>query len=157
MSAQEFYRPILKPARDPKYAPTLSCKIANRNSQLDVEFWNDDPVPQRMNVTDVGKNCHCVAIIRARGLYFIGKRNFGCTFELVMAKIYNDGKLKGYSFVGLEEDSKLPSDPVTGLPVIPNAPTTASLVGDTVLGKRGAPTPDDTAPPSKLRTVEELF
>jgi hypothetical protein len=31
--------------------------------------------------------------------YFIGKRNFGFTFELIQSKVYATGKIRGYSFM----------------------------------------------------------
>ena len=148
---KEFYRPILKPARDPRYNPTLSIKLAQRNDKIDAEFFDEDYT--EISAADISSGSQVVSIIRPRGLYFIGKRNFGFTWELVQAKVYNPGKIKGYSFKNLEEDTKLPVNSVTGLPEVPKRKHFKSANADEPLAKRQA----TAGPPAAPTSGEELF
>lgn len=149
---KEFYRPVLKQPRDPRYNPTLSIKLPQRGDKVEAEFFDEDY--QKITAADISPGCHVVSIIRPRGLYFIGKRNFGFTFELVMAKVYNPGKIKGYSFKGLEEDAELPINGVTGLPEVPTTKKRKMTFEDDAPSAKKTAVEGTTV---KATTVEELF
>lgn len=70
---KEFYRPNLKPARDPRYNPTLSMKLPQRGDKIDAEFFDEDY--NEITAADITPGCHVVGIIRPRGLYFIGEES----------------------------------------------------------------------------------
>jgi len=100
---QEFYRPLVKPAKDPeKYAPTMKFKLmAGRSGDLNVECF--DATKQLVNVKDaLVPGSKVQAILECNKVWFVNKTMFGISWNLVQLRIQPSDKIAGFSFM---EDS----------------------------------------------------
>ena len=100
---ENFYRPLVKPAKDPsKYAPTMKFKImTNRNGSVAVDAYNHQK--ESVDLTEVlMPGSRIQAIIECSSVWFVNKSMFGVSWRLVQVKVQKSDKIAGFSFV---EDS----------------------------------------------------
>ena len=116
---QEFYRKMVKEAKDPKWADTFKVKLPYRYDRLDVELFDQNR--KHMAATDVTAGCEAVLLIECSGLWFVNKI-FGCGWNLIQGKIYAPNKINGYALRDLPEDAEL-SKHSNGLPIVPVSPS----------------------------------
>lgn len=98
----EFYRPLVKLPKDPKYNPTMKVKIPMRDGtpQSDLYSENRDKVP--MDYLLKGSTVKC--LLEVRTVWFVNK-NFGVTWQLAQgAVVSRPQKLVGYSFAPSDDD-----------------------------------------------------
>jgi len=100
---QEFYRPLIKPSKDPaKYAPTMKFKIQTaRDGSVAVDAY--DHKREKVNITEaVVPGIKIQGLLEANSVWFVGKNMYGISWRLVQAKIHKSDKISGFSFL---EDS----------------------------------------------------
>lgn len=111
---QEFYRPLIKPSKDPeKYAPTMKFKIQTaRDGSVAVDAY--DHQKQKVNITEsVVPGVKIQGLLEANSVWFVGKNMYGISWRLVQAKIHKSDKISGFSFLeesDNEEEDKFEED-----------------------------------------------
>lgn len=76
----EFYKPLVKEPRDPKYAPTMGAKIPPGQAH----FFDVDKSPAEMSV--LTKGCKCKFILEANCVWFMNK-SFGLGWKVKQALV----------------------------------------------------------------------
>ena len=97
---QEFYRPLVKPSKDPdKYAPTMKLKIQTaRDGSVAVDAY--DTQKNKVNITDaLVSGIKIQGLLEANSIWFVGKNMYGISWRLVQVKIHKSDKLSGFSFL----------------------------------------------------------
>lgn len=75
----EFYRHLVKPSSDPRWAPTLKTKIAMNRGEPAAIIFDADKKP--VTLADIPKGATVRAIIEIGSVWFVGK-NFGVTLKV---------------------------------------------------------------------------
>lgn len=98
----EFYRHIVKPARDPRWAPTMKIKISTINGTVLPEFYDEQR--QKTDMDYVVKGSVVKMILELKFVWFVNK-TFGVTWQLVqLGVVSRPQRVVGYSFYDNPED-----------------------------------------------------
>ena len=100
---ENFYRPLIKPAKDPeKYAPTMKLKIRqNRVGAMVIDCYDGDR--QRVDILEaVMPGSRVTAILECNSVWFVNKNMFGISWNIAQLKVQKSDKIAGFSF--MEED-----------------------------------------------------
>lgn len=81
---QELYRPLVRDAKDPQYAPTMKVKIPVVGGVPSASFFDEDRNPVQMDYLSKGTTAKF--IIEVSSVWFVNK-NFGVTWRLVQALV----------------------------------------------------------------------
>ena len=81
---QELYRPLVRDAKDPQYAPTMKVKIPVVGGVPSASFFDEDRGPVQMDYLTKGTTAKF--IIEVSSVWFVNK-NFGVTWRLVQALV----------------------------------------------------------------------
>ena len=109
--------PIVKPSRDPRYAPTLQTKFRKRKDK-DNDEWvitaechdekNKEIVPSEETIP---RRSQCIMVLRGRPLWISPEGKFGVSWQIERMKVYPPEERPSYggeeSFVG-EVSGKMP-------------------------------------------------
>ena len=96
---ENFYRPLVKPAKDPtKYAPTMKIKIhTNRSDNVSVDCY--DHKRNKVDIKELVPGSKVQALLECSSIWFVGKNMFGISWKLVQLKIAKSDKITGFSFI----------------------------------------------------------
>jgi len=100
--------PLVKTAKDPKYASTIKLKASRGDGKELAECYNSLREPVALDEIKSGANLE--TIIELSQVWFINGK-FGVSARLLQAKLAPSDKLSGYSFVDPTSDEiDLPED-----------------------------------------------
>ena len=108
---QELYRPLIREAKDPQFAPTMKVKIPVVGGVPSASFFDENKDPVQMDY--IVKGTSAKFIIEVSSVWFVNK-NFGVTWRLVQALVSSrpsETPTGGFGFVDDEdEDVVAPQD-----------------------------------------------
>lgn len=103
-----LFNPIIKKAKDEKYAPTMKLKVSSGEGKYVADFFKNST--EKVNISDIKKGTKIESIVRVGQVWFIGGK-FGISLKLEQAKVHMNSKLSGYAFKDDEEDQiDIPDD-----------------------------------------------
>ncbi|KAG7674766.1 hypothetical protein KSW81_006186 [Nannochloris sp. 'desiccata'] len=100
---REFYRPLIRQPKDPRYSPTMKIKIpVDKSGVPTAEIYNE--AKERVSIDSIAKGSSITCIIELSPVWFVNK-TFGLTWKLVQAAVTpGPQNFAGYSLLEEEED-----------------------------------------------------
>lgn len=99
---ENFYRPLVKPAKNERYAPTMKLKIRNLN-----EINCFDINQNKLEIQEALKpGVKLQAIIEIGSVWFINKTMYGMSWNLIQLKVFPTNKIQGYSFINDSDEEE---------------------------------------------------
>ncbi len=106
---REFFRPMIKEPRDPKYAPLFKVKIAPLNVNGDMPRVFNASDKSKTTIESISKGCSVKLIMELPYVYFVSK-NFGISPKMFQACITKSSGRSidpdAYNFFDDEEDTQ---------------------------------------------------
>lgn len=100
--------PLVKKAKDPKYASTVKLKASRGEGKELAECYNSLREPVALE--EIKSGCSLESIVELTQIWFINGK-FGVSARLLQAKLAPSDKLSGYSFVDpVSDEIDLPDD-----------------------------------------------
>lgn len=100
--------PLVKTAKDPKYASTIKLKASRGEGKELAECYNSLREPVALE--EIKSGCNLESIVELTQIWFINGK-FGVSARLLQAKLAPSDKLSGYSFVDpVSDEIDLPDD-----------------------------------------------
>jgi hypothetical protein len=99
--------PLVRTAKDTKYASTLKLKASRGDGKDLAECYNSLREPVALE--EIKPGCNLESIIELTQIWFINGK-FGISARLLQAKLAPSDKLSGYSFVDHSDEIDLPDD-----------------------------------------------
>ena len=103
-----LFNPIIKKAKDDKYAPTMKLKVSSGEGKYVADFYKNST--EKVPISDIKKGSKIESIVRVGQVWFIGGK-FGISLKLEQAKVHMNSKISGYAFKDDEDDQiDIPDD-----------------------------------------------
>lgn len=97
----EFCQPLVKPPKDPKYAPTTKVKVALRNGEPKVLVYDERAQPVALDY--IGKNSKVKFILELTSVWFVNKQ-LGMTLRAAQIQVVSKpARLEHFAFKSEDE------------------------------------------------------
>lgn len=81
---REFFRPLVREAKDPQYAPTMKVKIPNYNGTPSTRFFDENKEPGEMSI--LVKGARAKFLLEVTSVWFVNN-NFGISWRMRQAMV----------------------------------------------------------------------
>lgn len=105
-TVEALYTPMVKLSKDPtRYPPTFKASVPHKDGEFTCEVYNASREKVKLDMADLTwtKGSGVVAIARCVGVWSAGSK-FGVSWKVQQLKIVPSPVLRGYAFVGDEDD-----------------------------------------------------